>query len=101
MRSFFKIFLASFLALVVFAVVFFFFTVGYVSSMISSIGSAASVSTGANAVLMLDLSVPYGEKTSPDALAGLSGRLDIPGVFDVIRMIRFAKNRQFGQRNLY
>ena len=91
MRSFFKIFLASFLALVVFAVVFFFFTVGYVSSMISSIGSATSVSTGANAVLMLDLSVQYGEKTTPDALAGLSGRMDIPGVFDVIRMIRFAK----------
>ena len=36
MRSFFKIFLASFLALVVFVVIFFFFLAGYVSSIASN-----------------------------------------------------------------
>ena len=35
MRSFFKIFFASFLALVVFVLIIFFFTVGYISSVAS------------------------------------------------------------------
>jgi protease-4 len=88
MRSFFKIFFASFLALVVFVVAFLFFTVGY----ISSIASRPSEETGSNAVLVLDLSETFAEKAASDPLAGLSdSRYNTPGVYDVIRLIRYAK----------
>ena len=56
MRSFFKIFLASFLALVVFVVVFFFFTVGFISRHRQQSGSR---NVGSNAVLVLDLSETF------------------------------------------
>jgi protease-4 len=88
MRSFFKIFLASFLALVVFVIVFFFFAVGFVSS----IASSPVEQTGANAVLVIDLGESYAEKGVTDPLAGFSeSRFNTPGVYDVIRMIRYAK----------
>jgi protease IV len=89
MRSFFKIFFASFLALVVFVVVFFFFLAGY----IGGIASKPKVETGSNAVLVLDLSETFGEKPVVDALAGFSeSRYNTPGVYDVIRLIRYAKS---------
>ncbi len=92
MRSFFKIFFASLLALIAFAIIFFFFTVGYVSSVVSGIGKSQNEETGSNAVLMLDLSPSYGEKPETDPLAGFSeSRYNTPGVYDVIRMIRYAK----------
>jgi len=88
MRSFFKIFFASFLALVVFVVVFFFFLAGY----IGGIASRPKVETGSNAVLVLDLNETFGEKPVVDALAGFSeSRYNTPGVYDVIRLIRYAK----------
>jgi protease IV len=88
MRSFLKIFLASFLALVVFVVVFLFFTIGYISGIASNPGEE----TGTSAVLVLDMSQPFAEKTAEDPLAGLSEtRYNIPGVFSVLRMIRYAK----------
>src|SRR5450432_4027673 len=88
MRSFFKIFFASFLALVVFVVAFFFFTVGYVSS----IASGPSEETGSNAVLVLDLGETFSEKAVSDPLSGLSdSRYNTPGVYEVIRLIRYAK----------
>ena len=59
MRSFFKIFFASFLALVVFVVVFFFLLAGY----IGGIASKPKVETGSNAVLVLDLSETYRRET--------------------------------------
>ncbi len=88
MRSFFKIFLASLLAVVVFAIVFFFFTVGF----ISGIASNPSAEVGSRAVLVLDLGESFSEKAIEDPLAGLSEtRYNTPGVYDVLRMIRFAK----------
>ncbi|HEV3250717.1 MAG TPA: S49 family peptidase, partial [Puia sp.] len=92
MRSFFKIFFASLLALVAFSVIIFFFTVGFISSVISGIGNAPREETGTNAVLVLDLSQSFGEKQAVDPLAGFSDtRYNTPGVYDVIRMIRYAK----------
>jgi protease IV len=92
MRSFFKIFFASLLALVVFVFIFFFFTVGYLGGVVSSIGNSQAEETGSNAVLLLDLSQQFGEKTVPDPLAGFSNtRYNLPGVYNVIRMIRYAK----------
>jgi protease IV len=88
MRSFLKIFLASFLALVVFVVVFLFFIVGYVSSLASN----QAEEIGSSAVLVLDLSESFAEKAGADPLAGFSEtRYNTPGVFDVIRMIQYAK----------
>jgi protease IV len=92
MRSFFKIFLASLLALVAFSVIVFFFTMGFISSAISGIGNATREETGTNAVLVLDLSQTFGEKQNVDPLAGFSEtRYNTPGVYDVLRMIRYAK----------
>ena len=88
MRSFFKIFFASFLALVVFVVVFFFF----LGRLYRRIASKPNCETGSNAVLVLDLSENFGEKPVADALAGFSeSRYNTPGVYDVIRLIRYAK----------
>jgi protease IV len=89
MRSFFKIFFASFLALVVFVVVFFFFIAGY----IGGLASKPNEETGSNAVLVLDLSETFGEKPVVDPLSGFSeNRYNSPGVYDVIRLIRNAKS---------
>jgi protease-4 len=88
MRSFLKIFFASFLALVVFVIVFFFFVAGYVSSITSNIGEEV----GSNGILLLDLSESFGEKSTADPLAAFSeSHYNTPGVYDVIRMIRYAK----------
>jgi protease IV len=88
MRSFFKIFLASLLALIVFVVALFFFTVGYVSS----IASSPKEDVGSRGVLDIDLSVSFGEKAGSDPLAAFSDtRYNTPGVYDVIRLIRYAK----------
>ena len=89
MRSFLKIFFASFLALVVFVVVLFFFIAGY----IGGIASRPKVETGSDAVLVLDLNETFGEKPVVDALAGFSeSRYNTPGLYDVIRLIRYAKS---------
>src|SRR5664279_1734452 len=88
MRSFFKIFFASLLALLVFVIIFFFFIAGY----IGGIASKPGVETGSNAVLVLDLSETFGEKPVMDPLSGFSeNRYNTPGVYDVIRLIRYAK----------
>jgi protease IV len=88
MRSFLKIFLASFLALVVFVIVSFFFVAGYVSSITSN----PVEDVGSNAVLLLDLSENFSEKITTDPLAGFSESVyNTPGVYDVIRMIHYAK----------
>jgi protease IV len=88
MRSFLKIFFASFLALVVFVVCLFFFLAGYVSSFTSNPGEEV----GSNAVLLLDLSENFGERQTADPLAGFSEAVyNTPGVYDVVRMIRYAK----------
>jgi len=93
MRSFLKIFLASLLALVVFAVLGFFILVGMISGLAGSLASGAETHIDGKAVLLVDLSESYAEKPVPDALAGFSeSRYNTPGVYDVIRMIRYAKS---------
>ena len=88
MRSFLKIFLASLLALVVFVVISVFFLFGF----LGGLASKPVPDIGSNAVLMLDFSDKFSEKITTDPLAGFSEtRYDIPGVYDVVRMIRFAR----------
>lgn len=89
MKSFFKIFLASLLALVVFCVIIFFVLLGFVSS----ITADEKVKTGAKAVLVVDLGRNYPEIGEENPLARFSGKDDgdALSLYDVIRLIRHAK----------
>lgn len=86
MSSFFRIFFASLLALVVFTIMVILLLAGLVSS------STPKVTTGQKAVLVLDLSVPFPEVKVENPLASLTGddQYDIPGVYDVVRLIEKA-----------
>ncbi len=90
MKSFFKIFLASFLAFVVLCVILFFVFVG----LITGLASSEKVTTGAQAVLVLDLGRSYPEIGVENPLARFSDKEDgdLPSLYDVLRMIRYAKS---------
>lgn len=86
MRNFLKMFLAALLAVIVFCVISFFFFVGWVAS-VASADRAETV--GSKAVLTLDLSIPYQEKMQDNPLAdfGAADEYDVPGLYDVVRLI--------------
>jgi protease-4 len=87
MRSFLKMFLASFVALVVFVFISIFFLVGWASSLASS----KEESVGSKAVLVIDLATQYHERMVDNPLADFgSDQYDVPGIYDVVRMIRKA-----------
>lgn len=90
MNSFFKIFFASLLALIVFTLMAFFVMLGIVSSL----ASPEKVRIGTKAILVLDLSTPYPEMSVENPLAGLGGseQYDIPSVYDVVRLIKKASS---------
>jgi protease IV len=89
MRSFLKIFLASFLALVVFSVIAFFLAVGT----ISALASKDKPEVADKSVLTLDLSQAFGEKYKENPLGTLTGEESgVPGLYDVVRLIRYAAN---------
>ena len=89
MKSFFKIFLASFLAFVVLCVIIVFVFIGIVAS----ITADEKVRTGAKAVLVVDLAHNYPEIGVENPLARFSGKDDgdAPSLYDVVRMIHYAK----------
>lgn len=88
MRSFLKMILASFLALLVFTLI----GVLIFLSILAGIGSSNKEVTGNNAVLVVDLSKPFPEIGVEVPFAGLNGgdEYDVPGLFDVVRMIESA-----------
>ena len=87
MRSFLKIFLASFLALVVFSLIAFFLAVG----MISALATKDKPKVAEKSVLTLNLSQPFNEKFQENPLAALTGEESgVPGLYDVVRLIRHA-----------
>ncbi|HYE54423.1 MAG TPA: S49 family peptidase, partial [Chitinophagaceae bacterium] len=88
MRNFLKMFLAAFLALFIFSIVSFFFFIGW----ISALATAAKEDAGSKAVLVVDLSIPYQERMQENPLAafGAEDQYDIPGLYDVVRMINKA-----------
>ena len=89
MKSFFKIFIASLLALIVFSIL----------GVMVLIGVAASASSsdkpliGYDAVLVLDLSKPYKETVQENPFASLTTDEDFetPSLFDMVRLIEHAK----------
>ncbi|MDB5249603.1 MAG: sppA [Segetibacter sp.] len=90
MRSFLKIFFASFLALVLFAIIGFFILMGIVAA-VSSSSDRAEV--GDKGVLVLDLTKQYKEQKDNDPINTFTGNPDnnVPGLYDVVRMITYAK----------
>ena len=88
MRSFFKIFFASFLSLAIFSLVVFFILVGIVSS----IASSDKPEVSSKSVLVIDLSKTFHERMQPDILGVLTDEGKVPGLYDVIRLINHAKS---------
>jgi protease IV len=89
MRSFFKTFFASLLALFIFSVLVFIVVLVF----ISIAASPDKPDIGSKAVLVLDLGKQYQEQEQDDPLAALTGNADVnvPGLYDVIRLIGHAK----------
>ena len=87
MRSFFKIFLASFLALMIFSVIVVFLLLAVAAGM----ASKDKPEIASKSVLVLDLGEHFPEKQKTDLGARLEGTADVPGLYDVVRLIRNAK----------
>ncbi|MEO5684742.1 MAG: signal peptide peptidase SppA [Chitinophagaceae bacterium] len=89
MRQFFKIFFASLLALTVFVVLGIIVLTGW----IASLASAEKPAVGAKAVLYIDLAEVIQEQGQDNPLSGIStdDQFDMPGLYDMVRLIRFAK----------
>ncbi|TAH00291.1 MAG: signal peptide peptidase SppA [Sphingobacteriales bacterium] len=89
MRQFFKFFLASLTAIIVFSVIVFFVFIGFIGSLASS----DKPSVRNNAVLYIDLSQPIKEQKVANPLSSFEpeDEFDLPGLFDVVRIIEHAK----------
>lgn len=89
MRTFLKIFFASFVALVVFSIIVLLVGVWIISSALTP----SKPDIGSKAVLVLDLSKDYPEQAKDNPISSLSGdpTNNVPGLYDVIRMLHYAK----------
>lgn len=90
MRSFFKTFFASLLALIIFTVIGVFILLG----IIASATSADKPVVGRDAVLVLDLSGEFKEQSRDNPLDALVNGIEneSPSLYDMVRMIRYAKS---------
>jgi protease-4 len=89
MGSFFKIFFASLVSLIVFSLIVLFFIVVWIGSILSK----DTVRANPRSVLVLDISQHFSEQEIKNPLSAISNdpELDKPGLYDVVRMIRRAK----------
>lgn len=89
MGGFFKSFFAALLALVVFGVLAAFFLFAVAGSLLSP----AKPEIDGKAVLMVDLSQTLREQTQDNPLSDLGSddQYDVPGIYDVVRLLRHAK----------
>ena len=90
MKSFFKIFFASLLALVVFSLISLFLMFGFISGLTSK----DKAQIGSKGVVMIDLSTYYPEVGVENPLPSFGGeeRYDVPSLYDVVRLINKAKS---------
>ena len=90
MKSFFKIFFASLLALVVFSLISFFLLLG----IISGITSKDRAQVGNKGVMVIDLGTLYPEIGVKNPLPSFGGEehYDVPSLYDVVRLINKAKS---------
>lgn len=89
MKTFFKVFFATFLALVVFTVI----GVIILLYLIGNAGPSRPV-TGSKGVLVLNLGATYNEQEKNNPLNSITGDVDsdVPGLYDVVRMLHHAKS---------
>jgi len=89
MGSFFKMFFASLLAMIIFSLVGFFLVMAFVAGL----ATADKPVVEKNSVLVINLSQPISEQRIVNPLAVISSNdeMDIPGVYDIIRLIKKAK----------
>ena len=89
MKIFWKSFFATLLALVVFSILAFFVMIG----IIAGLTAGQRVETGNKAVLWIDLGQTLNEQNQSNPLAtiGADDQTDQPGIYDMVRMIRYAK----------
>jgi len=89
MGGFFKSFFAALLALVVFAVIAVFILAGIVGGLISP----KKPDVEAKSVLVIDLAQSLHEQVQDNPLSGLGSedQYDVPGVYDLVRLLRYAK----------
>ena len=90
MKAFFKSFFASFLALVVFAILGIFLLIGFIASVTTS----DKPFVGSKAVLVLDLSGKFNEQSHDNPFSALIKETDkeAPSLYDLVRMIHHAKS---------
>ena len=88
MRSFFKIFFASLLSLIVFCLIGFFVLV----ALAGSLSQKEKERIDSKTVLMLDLSQHFSEQEENDPLSEITGDDNTPGLYDAVRIIRHANS---------
>src|SRR5829696_8996554 len=87
MRSFFKMFFASLLSIIVFCLILFFLAV----AMVSSLATKDKPEVAEQSVLVLNLAQHFDERKHTNPLSNFSEEGDDPGLFDVVRLIRHAR----------
>ncbi len=88
MRSFFKMFLASFLAMIIFCIAGVFLLVG----MASSLATKEKPSVAEKSILSINLSQHFPERMQENPFGVLTNEeTDVPGLYDVVRLIKHAK----------
>lgn len=94
MKSFFKIFFASLLSLIIFTLIAFFLLLAWAAG----ITSKEKPRVTSKSVLVLDLSQDFKERMVESPLSTISSNdeIDVPGLYDVVRMIHKAK----GDKNI-
>ena len=90
MKSFFKSFFASLLAMFIFCILGFFILIG----LVASLSSTEKPTIGENGVLVLDLTNSFKEQAIENPLAFLnkSEEIDVPSLYNVQRLLKHAKN---------
>ncbi|HWK06077.1 MAG TPA: signal peptide peptidase SppA [Puia sp.] len=89
MRGFFKTFFAALLALVAFTAIIVLILVGKISGLLS----AKRPDIASKSVLYIDLGQSYREQEQENPLSGLGSeeQYDVPGLYDLVRLVRHAK----------
>ena len=87
MRSFFKIFFASLLSLIVFCVIVFFL----LAAVVGSLASKGRPDIADKSILVIDLGQAFHDRTQGGPLDAFSDEGSAPSLFDVVRLIDHAK----------
>jgi protease-4 len=88
MRNFFKIFFASFLSLVVFFLIFLFLFIAFVANL----ATRSKPDVPAKSVLVINLAETFHERMQKSILSAVNGEGNVPGLYDVVRLINHAKS---------